>query len=212
MPVAEFFSHFRAASLLLAPWEIANGTPPSPKQLENARRYSALWLTPDAVKGFDTSGFSSLTPEQKRDLEAHIAEFRTIAEQIPANRPATEEQVLAAREPFLAIYRVVERYLFDDESLRVVKAVKDVMASDWFPKFVVGFDCRLGDDWSGDPAVWVWMIGTDEAAERDQLYEWLDPLRQAIVERLDAEGISRLVYLNFRTVSEQREQLEGVEE
>ncbi|HET6573867.1 MAG TPA: hypothetical protein VFG68_09715 [Fimbriiglobus sp.] len=212
MPVAEFLNNFRSASLFLAPWESANGAPPSPEQLADVRKYSALWLTPDAVKGFDTSVFYSLTPEQKRDLDADIAGFRTIAEQVPADQPATEEQVIAARKQFLAIYRVVGRYLFDDESLRVVKAAKDVMAADWFPKFVVGFDYRLGDDWSGDPAVWVWMIGTDEAAERDQLYEWLDPLRQAIIERLDAEGIGRLVYLNFRTVSEQREQLEGVEE
>ncbi|HET6572362.1 MAG TPA: hypothetical protein VFG68_02080, partial [Fimbriiglobus sp.] len=79
MAVAEFLHNFRSASLFLSPWESANGVPPSPEQLADARKYSALWLTPDAVKGFDTSVFYSLTPEQKRDLDADIAGFRTIA-------------------------------------------------------------------------------------------------------------------------------------
>ncbi len=207
MPVAEFLTHFRAASLFLQPWKYDDGAPPTPEQLADARKYAHLWLTTDAVQGFDISGFYGLSADQRRDIEGLIEGFRAVAAQVPPGGQPTDEQVRQARERFLAIYRVVGKYLFHEVSQEVIPAIEHTLAEDWVPDFVVRYDCEVGTDSTGDPAVWVWLIVTDEATKDDRVFQSLGPLRNAIMQSLRARGVDSWVYLSVRTVSEQGELL-----
>ncbi len=62
----------------------------------------------------------------------------------------------------------------------------------------------LGDDWSGEPAVFFMVILSDAASKRDQLLNIVDRVSKAIVhqvEPLERWGVRP--YFNFRSQSEQ---------
>ena len=61
-----------------------------------------------------------------------------------------------------------------------------------------------GDDWSGDPAVFLMVILTDSAAKRDQLLNVTDQVSDFIdqqIQPLEQWGV--LPYYNYRSLSEQ---------
>jgi hypothetical protein len=69
---------------------------------------------------------------------------------------------------------------------------------------VVSIIPTLGDDWSGEPAVFFMVILSDAASKRDQLLSVTDRVSKTIVrevEPLEAWGV--LPYFNFRSQSEQ---------
>jgi hypothetical protein len=62
----------------------------------------------------------------------------------------------------------------------------------------------LGDDWSGEPAVFFMVILADAAARRDQLLNISNKVSQAIVQQVQPlEQWGVLPYFNFRSQSEQ---------
>lgn len=209
MTTAEFLNHFRAAAHFLTPWEYEGGQPPTPEYLTHAQKYAALWLTPRTVEDFDTSGFYDLSAEQKEALRSDVDQFRALAEQVATAGAATPVQAAAGLQLFRAMYRVLGPFRFDRQDIRVARLLGEMRRAGEFPPFVVGYEFELGDDHTGDPAVWVWLIVTDESEDQQQVYEWFRPLRAKIADRLDADGIDRLVYLYYRTVSEQTEALAG---
>jgi hypothetical protein len=69
---------------------------------------------------------------------------------------------------------------------------------------VVSIIPTLGNDWSGEPAVFFMVILSDAASRRDQLLSVTDRVSKTIVgevEPLDEWGV--LPYFNFRSQSEQ---------
>jgi hypothetical protein len=216
MPVIEFLDHFRTASLLLHPVDDVGNDPPTDEQLEGARKYSRYWLTPLAVAGFDPDDFYTLSPEEKAALAEHVERFMAVAEKVPSGATPAPEQVREAREHFLAVRRMVDRYVWDRESWDIICAIEKAR-QDWFRKdpglgFIVGADVRVGEDATGDPAVSVWFIVTDAAAADDRIFEFLPLLREYMTELLDAMGHRRFVYLFFQSLSGVLERLAGVPE
>ena len=62
----------------------------------------------------------------------------------------------------------------------------------------------LGDDWSGEPAVFFMVILSDAASRRDQLLSVSNQVSEAIVEQVQPlEQWDVLPYFNFRSQSEQ---------
>jgi hypothetical protein len=212
MPATDFLTHFRAASLFLHPVHDLGTDPPTAEQLEDARKYSQFWLTPSAVEGFDPDDFYTLSAEEKAALAGRIEQFVSVAAQVPADTAPTPDQVREARDHFLAIRRMVDRYVWDWESLKVIGAVEQLIREGKLPNFVVGADARVGEDSTGDPAVWVWFIVTDEAAADDRIFQSLPLLREHVTQWLDAMGYRRIVYIHFRSLSSIREVLAGVPE
>jgi hypothetical protein len=69
---------------------------------------------------------------------------------------------------------------------------------------VVSIIPTLGNDWSGEPAVFFMVILTDAASRRDQLLNVSNQVEQAIVEQVQPlEKWNVLPYFNFRSQSEQ---------
>ena len=69
---------------------------------------------------------------------------------------------------------------------------------------VVSIIPTLGNDWSGDPAVFFMVILSDSASRREQLLKISNQVSQAIVQQvrpLEEWGV--LPYFNFRSQSEQ---------
>jgi hypothetical protein len=213
MAIADFLWNFRNASLFVRPRNDVGGSPPTTEQLAEAARYYKLWLTPHTVEGFEARGFYDLSEAEKGDLEHLVDEFRRLAERIPPDRPPTEDEVRGARRLFVAIRRYAGRYIDDPKVAEVVQALDEERRQKWFPDFVVDYDAQFGLDHTGDPAIWVWFIVTDEAAEDDRIVDSLPLLRTKIYEILAAKGVGdRLAYINFRTLTEQEELLAGVVE
>ena len=69
---------------------------------------------------------------------------------------------------------------------------------------VVSLIPALGDDWSGEPAVFFMVILSDAASRRDQLLSVSNQVSEAIVEQVQPlEQWDVLPYFNFRSQSEQ---------
>ena len=69
---------------------------------------------------------------------------------------------------------------------------------------VVNIIPTLGNDWSGEPAVFFMVILADSASGRDQLLSISNRVEQAIVQQVQPlEQWGVLPYFNFRSQSEQ---------
>jgi hypothetical protein len=68
---------------------------------------------------------------------------------------------------------------------------------------VVNVIATLGNDWSGEPAVFFMVILTDSASRRDQLLDVSNRASEAIVQQVQPlEQWGVLPYFNFRSQSE----------
>jgi hypothetical protein len=80
-----------------------------------------------------------------------------------------------------------------------VKRVKESLAPQ-----VVDIIATLGDDWSGEPAVFFMVILADPATRRDQLLDVTNRVSQTLVDQVQPlEEWGVLPYFNFRSKSEQ---------
>lgn len=161
---------------------------------------SSDWLTPATVHGLTDADFVTLPRAQREELFRRADQFRLIAEAAP-NMDAA--QTADARAALAAIWEILRPYRVPPESktIREVlwRAWEDEQARSWIPTF----DYYLGNDWSGDPAVWVWFIledGVDRSAAAPR--EVLRRLTSLIHARLQEVGIDRWPYPEVRNRSE----------
>jgi hypothetical protein len=69
---------------------------------------------------------------------------------------------------------------------------------------VVEIIATLGNDWSGEPAVFFMVVLADAATQRDQLLGITNRVSQVVVEQVQPlEEWGVLPYFNFRSKSEQ---------
>ena len=80
-----------------------------------------------------------------------------------------------------------------------IKEVKQALGPD-----VVGLRYTLGQDWTGEPAIFFRVVLSDQASRRDQLRNSTNQVTTAIDQRLQPlEQWGVLPYFNFRSQSEQ---------
>jgi hypothetical protein len=91
-----------------------------------------LWLTPRSVGGFKPDDFPELSPAKRRELREEIERFRAVACKVPANAPATKEQVRDALPHFK----------------RVVELVGEAVIAEWQEALHDLF--QSAEDWSRD--------------------------------------------------------------
>ena len=58
---------------------------------------AAIWLTPRSVLGFNADDFAELGSVRQAELQTAVQNFRAVATQVPADKPATREQYGNAR-------------------------------------------------------------------------------------------------------------------
>lgn len=202
MPKQEFIRNVQLARNLFA-HRVGAGQPVVNEE-EMSRRLSraALWLTPASVRGFDAADFPELPDETRGLLERSVHQFRKIAAAVEENEPATAEQEGAALRNFEEIIRILHPYSPNTGELDQLRAV---MSAIHLPDFVQTWDYEFGLDWSGDPAVWIWLVVDDDAANHPSFMTTSTRLQREIHRALKATGSERWPYVRFRTFSEQRE-------
>jgi hypothetical protein len=96
---------------------------------------------------------------------------------------------------------VIQRTFVDEKEIkRRVDEIRAELGPD-----VVSLEYRLGEDWTGDPAIFFGIVTTDEAARPPRLRETTRPINDALRIKLDPFGSWGLLpYTSFRSESENR--------
>src|ERR1700684_3703636 len=71
------------------------------------------------------------------------------------------------------------------------------------PPDVVHIRYDIGQDWSGDWAIFFRVVLSDEASNAPRLHEVAREVVQLLADRLDFSSMGLFAYHNFRSVSEQ---------
>jgi len=197
MAKARFLRNLHTAVRSLSPAVHVNGIRLDDEHLGELLRRATLWLTPTAVQGFDPADFPQVPPEERDRLTGNVEKFEAIARAVSEGRPASEAQVREASLLLLAILSTMGPYL---EGFKVYSALK----LQKFPDFVRDFAIKVGEDSTGDPSVWVWLIVTDAAAAAvKKLVKQLPAISQQVDEALEDANIDAYPYVRVRSLSDQ---------
>jgi len=201
MAKQDFLMSLRTARNLFAHRVQTDHPSLDPQKLEGQLSRAAIWLTPSAVKGFDIREFQELPPELRTELKDSVEQFVRVANDVRPNEPATNEQISEGMSAFRRMIELLQPYLPTQGEL---EQVRDALESVQFPEFVLSWDFELGEDSTGDPAVWVWVIVRDDAADRPDFTKVSTGVEWKIREAFVAKGLGRWPFVRFRTASEQR--------
>ena len=110
--------------------------------------------------------FPELGLDRQRELQSAVQDFLAVARQVPADKPATDEQYGNASVAFLKLLDILGPYLpLPDEAKKVEAALRSVD----FPTWVVNRDYELGSDSDGAAAVWVNVFADEQTVPRQHL-------------------------------------------
>jgi hypothetical protein len=88
------------------------------------------------------------------------------------------------------------------DDVAVAKALEEIR--DDLPKSVIRLRHKIENDWSGDPAVYVFVTVRDGFADEPNFARESKKIRDRIWDAIRGADIERLVYPRFATVSEER--------
>jgi hypothetical protein len=153
------------------------------------------------VRGFDIEHFRELPEPVQRELRQSISDFSRVADAVPPTESPTPQQLEDATRSFMSILRIMEPYLpTSDETRRLRAAMSEVQ----FPPEVLTWEFEFGRDSTGDPAVWIWVLVDDAAANDPGFTTVSTRLQREIQQALQRAGLDRWPYVRFRTASEQK--------
>lgn len=166
---------------------------------------SALWLTPYVVEDFDPAEFPEIPEADRERLSDAVDRFVGIARSFPPSESATDKQILEATVAFQAILDLLQDYIERD---READEIRRILMSLTFPREVLTWDIEFGTDSTGDPALWLWIILEDRAADGVEFAALTAGVREQIRRALRDAQIERWPYIRFRTASEEQEILQ----
>jgi hypothetical protein len=105
----------RAARLEQKPTVATDADLIDPDALAKALQRAALWLTPKVVEAYDPAEFTGWNEALQQELQGAVEEFRTVAQTIPPDKPATAAQFRTGLKAFQ----------------RLVAAVRGVVLAEW---------------------------------------------------------------------------------
>jgi hypothetical protein len=198
MARGEFLTNLRTAvGTFLSPHVQVDGIRLDDEQVARALRESTAWLTGQSVEGFQPQEFPELSEDERQALDASVRTIRRVIAQLPEDVPPPPEKVEEAIPAFLAVLRTLAPHL---EWFRIYRILK----KHEFPDYVRDFAVRVGEDWTGDPGAWVWVVIKDQYGGRDGIKAVL-PLLTQVRSVLRRAGVDLYPYVVFRTESEQHE-------
>jgi hypothetical protein len=197
MPKDDFLLNLRGAASTLWPNVNVDGTRLSRENIEAQLRRATIWLTPKAVEGFKIADFPELESPRREELEQAVNAFRHVAVNVPDPGPASSSQVQEALPHFLKILEIMNPYVTELK-------VDHILRNTRFPAGVEDFVIKLGEDWTHDPAAFIWVIVSDELADQNRLPPLFD-LEEIIRGAFSRGGIDLYPYVGLRTKSEQSE-------
>lgn len=86
---------------------------------------------------------------------------------------------------------------------RIHRALGNVKLPKHLDRWIDSYVYEVGEDWNGDPAIFVWVIMDDKAPRSVLRAESLERIENAVHRAL--ESLRRWPYVYFRTASEQAE-------
>jgi hypothetical protein len=210
MAVAELLYQFRLAAAMLAPWEYADGKFGRENLDDFALRGKRIWWRREVVEGLDEALFSDLDHDEKEKLESEKSKF---LREIGGADSAAPDRVLAARDAFLAIYGIVGAKLTHEKVVAAVRylgeLIREKYRGDWFVRFHVRFE----NDWSGDPAIYVWLIVDDRTMDDPSFQRQYRGVLRDVQKGLESFGGERhFVYHRVRTIGDQADLLDTDDE
>jgi hypothetical protein len=197
----DFLDNFRIARNLFVHGVQAAPASLDPQAAAQMTARAALWLTPKSVSGFNADDFREIGLDRQRDLQDAVREFLDIARKVPANEPATPEQLGNARVAFAKLLQILQPYLPTPQE---GQAVEDALNSVGFPPWVVNWDYELGSDEDGGPAVWVNLFADETTAPRKEFGRLASSITPKIREALSATGSQRWPFVRIRTAVEHK--------
>jgi hypothetical protein len=206
MALREFWITVRTAAGLVAPRAIVDSPTLDPDTIVRHLRGERRWLTPRSVAGFDEADFGFLAEAERKRLTQLVKEFRAIASSLDPKVPGSKDAIARAEPLFRDIVEILafDRY-GDHEAYSLGKQIEQTLAADP-PRELAELRFNTGLDHSGDPAIWIWVFLTDEAALSDErfletaqrLRDLIDPVARSVVP-------DRWPYLSFRSLAERAE-------
>jgi hypothetical protein len=199
----EFLLNFRVArNLFVHPQRLEADSPAvDPGAVAALLTRAAIWLTPKSVAGFNAADFPELGVSRQAELLAAVQSFKAVADQVPPNKPATNEQVGNASVAFAKILEILDPYMpVPDEAKQVETALRDVE----FPTWVVNWDYELASDSDGVAAVWVNVFADEQAVPKGRLGPAASELTSRVREAFDQKLIDRWPYIRMRTAQEHK--------
>ncbi|MGA2032883.1 MAG: hypothetical protein ABSG68_11535 [Thermoguttaceae bacterium] len=202
MSKQEFLQSFRIARSLFAHPRVQTDSPALDRQeSEKMIARSAIWLTPKSVKGFNADDFSELGPERQQELQSAVSEFLHLAQQVPPTQPASQQQLVAAKAAFTKLRRILDPYLPTPEEGR---EVEEALTKVDFPAWVASWDCELGSEEDGVPAVWINLYLDETIAPRKDFGRFASQMAAKFRQALSAAGNRRWPYVRVRTAVEHK--------
>jgi hypothetical protein len=206
MALDEFWRNVKIAASLLWPDVLTDAPDIDSDRLARRLRSAAMWLTPATMEGFDPEDFKLLSPSEREDLKESVEGFRRIAEQVPDDGPARQEQVEEALPKLRRILGILRPDRNPDvDAFRTAKVLENLRLPDDVRDDVVRIFPEFDTDWTGEPMTLVWVILKDEVADRPTFFEETDRIQRAIEGALRRQGDRLHPRVRFRTVSEQME-------
>lgn len=208
MAFHKFVSAIQAArGVLFGRMNQAIHTPPTDvsRWWDVVRDTADIWLTPKIVEDYDDTEFQFLPPEQQAKLGRLVDAFRQLT--ATAKEAPTEAQLKEGFNLLTEINHVIAPSAGEDPDLR---RIIDVIRSVPWPDYVFGADFRLGNDSTGDPAVWIWLLLNDDVEiESRAVQDELGRVRRAYLDEIQKAGINRWPYVSVRTRSETKNLIAG---
>ena len=125
----EFIQNLRLAAGLISPKVQTTGTELDAGSTSARLARAALWLTPKAVEGFDPDEFNDLHEAERKELKNSVTAFRALAEAIPPQSPATDEQYRSGLDLLQRIFSIVRKLILDEWSSSVEQLISQ--AEEW---------------------------------------------------------------------------------
>jgi len=210
MALQDFWTNVRIGAGLIVPQVIADSPRLDAASIESALRKATLWLTSQAVEGFNEADYPFLPKEERERLAKLVKEFSEAAAKVSPTYVAASEVVESALPLFREILQMLEFHRYGDaEAYRVGKQIEQKLQPLW-PKEIAELRFNTGLDHSGDPALWIWVFLTEEVSKDDEAFlkaaHRLRAILDSIARRVDPD---RWPYLSFRPITEPAEAVEA---
>ncbi|HEY7429089.1 MAG TPA: hypothetical protein VH682_32980 [Gemmataceae bacterium] len=123
----------RAARLEQKPTVATDSDLINPDMVSKALQRAALWLTPKVVQAYDPAEFATWPPDLQSELHSAVEGFRTVAQTVPTDKPATAAQFKDGLSAFERLTATIRRVVLAEWTHAVEEVVKQ--AEQWAGEF-----------------------------------------------------------------------------
>ncbi len=125
---SDFFSDVRKATRLVhKPIVTTDSQLLDPAMISRALQRAAIWLTPKIVETYDPAAFTTWSGELQEELRDAVNGFRTVAANVPSDKPATTPQFQEGVRAFdrlqLAVQKVA-RMEWENAAISLISRVE----------------------------------------------------------------------------------------